>query len=627
MSCGPGAARAWARTLGPWLLLGLTLGCPQPEAETLIAKSRCLTDADCEPEARCDLARQQCYRERPDHPYLVLLQVYPQPDAFALVEQYDTSFPLSVSRDDVAISVPASVTIPSRVAANGAAIEAEVTFTPSQQNAALPSTSIIVNARQRDDNGTRNMSARLTPGVLYDVRVQPLVRASEELPPMMTIYQVPEPLDLSYGEMTRLRARLVDEDGKLVSGHRVRLEHAQSGAVLSSTTETNEAGELSLFADAAVLASEPFKLAISLPPFPPFRVKVALDGSQLKADAMVIVTMPKVPSPVAYRGSVRSPSASATPVPYADVQLVSSFEYTMSGTMSAMGNVDWCRFRYAENSGRSLSCSARVATTSNQLGEYTVDLLPGIYEIFATPTSEVPSSQLLATNTETLRVETQPPGVEQGGFAVPVARAARYRGQINSYDGRPLPNVSVTARALAYAGVVGELGRYNRSVTAITDRRGRFELALDQGYFDLVIEPPADSGFAWSGSLNRIFDLRETGGALRPISASSPVYVAGQVQQAGSKRALAGARIEAYALVSSLSGGQRAVRIGQTSSDAEGNYRLALPATIGDELCTAATKAKCDCGMNVLVDRTCSEAGTFNTCECRGLTDKSRPAR
>ncbi|MET0412533.1 MAG: hypothetical protein ABW217_14620, partial [Polyangiaceae bacterium] len=77
----------------------------------------------------------------------------------------------------------------------------------------------------------------------------------------------------------------------------------------------------------------------------------------------------------------------------------------------------------------------------DELGQVTIDLLPGTYRMRVTP----PPGQGLAANEYSITV--QPGAPAQGGGVIPVPRAARLRGQVLSPSAVPLRDVEVVLNA------------------------------------------------------------------------------------------------------------------------------------------------------------------------------------
>lgn len=583
-------------------------GCPDKSAGFVLVKNVCTTNADCVEDtnaaadagvAVCNETTLQCEREAVEAPYELILQVRSNNTDLGLVEQFTyEAFTLEGPRTDYTLDVPLAVNAEGIVSwkpdGGAKALESEVTFVPVPDDSAAPVNSTVVQTLGAATASEPNLRARLAPDTNYRVRVQPLLDESAQLPPRpfplpplsvedggVAIIEVP-----AYEAMDERSARLVDEFGAPIRFHRIRLEDKVTGEVLSSTTETKMDGSFTLFALPKVMDGQGFNVVVSLPSFPRWRVKIAIDGSKLIQGVPLV--LPVIPDTVEVAGAIeaRDPPKDRGPAgPSADIIFVSNFPVP-DGAGDAQG-ADWCRWqRVSSDPNHPPRCSATIAITADRNGRYSVPLLPGVYDAFVVPSNQPGGPSVYRTSLTQRTFLSQSSGTHDGQTLY-LDRAARYEGMVVSFRGEPMPNVTVSARSLVSQQLLpkNEVYQYARSAVAVTDDRGRFFLNVDLGYFDLSVEPPAETGFPWVQNLNR--EISEDAGALAPdagtkpvqltpLVSRAPVIVAGRVIYAGDSP-LAGATVEAFALVESITRGRRAVRIAHTVSDKEGNYRLALP--------------------------------------------------
>jgi hypothetical protein len=171
-------------------------------------------------------------------------------------------------------------------------------------------------------------------------------------------------------------------------------------------------------------------------------------------------------------------------------------------------------------------------------------------------------------------IETQTGGGPQQGQGYTLVTGARYRGPVRTSDGLAVKNVLVRASALGVNGVLGEVAGFNRSSESITDDNGRFLLPVDIGYYDISARPSFASGFPWVYVPNLAVQVTDTDLDDAGFDLPAPLVIAGRITRDG--QAVASATLDAYALVKDLSGGKRAVPIGQTLTDEAGHYTLLL---------------------------------------------------
>jgi hypothetical protein len=575
-----------------WTLLAALAGCVDKTAFTLV-KNACLTDTECaDAGAICDSTLLQCVREEAEEPYQVILQVRPSPNSVelpageSLVEQETFQFVLDRAKPDHPLPVPLSQLVTGQVSREvkgvdeRQAVEAELTFTPEQQ--IVPVAPTVVYTRGGKGAPLENLTANLNPNVRYNVRVLPLGEDSKTLAPFNTTYP-PEDggsdLVIVFPEMAARGGELRDERGTPLVEHRIRLEDKVTGQIVSTTATTLAGnGAFELHAPRDVMEKQSFNVVVSLKPFPLWRVKVAVDGSRLVPN--VVLTIPSPPVWVEYQGTVRSGEAEEEeaqypPAAFADMLFSSRFPVE---DRSNDPSADWCRWHTAIP-GPEPICSGEVAASTDQSGRFSVRLLPGTYDVFISPSSETGSRTPLSTTQRVARVTTQADGGPHSGVSFYLQPAIRFEGLVQSPGRRPMPNVRVTAQPLQLLLPMNgdAVYRYARPAAAITERRGTFELDVDHGYFDLTVEPPEESGFAWVHSLNRVVSKRPDG-PIGPLQPSPPVPVSGHVQYEDTP--LPGAVVEAFALITEGPVGQRAVRIAQTVTDDAGAYRLALPPAV-----------------------------------------------
>lgn len=215
-------------------------------------------------------------------------------------------------------------------------------------------------------------------------------------------------------------------------------------------------------------------------------------------------------------------------------------------------------------------------------GAYTVDLLPGEYDVYIVP----PPNSGLAQTVRSLEVGKQP--LEQTGKTLSVERASDLAGTAFAPTGAPLSGAPVHAIAspvsidplLAAAGAVP---LKPQAVNALVGADGSFVLRSDPGTFDLSIRPDSQSGFAWLVRPNVAVakSLHELGELTLPL----PVVYHGDVQVPG-EVVVPGALIRAYVYLTEAgysadpSEAHSVLQVAEARADANGAFSLLLPAKL-----------------------------------------------
>jgi hypothetical protein len=99
----------------------------------------------------------------------------------------------------------------------------------------------------------------------------------------------------------------------------------------------------------------------------------------------------------------------------------------------------------------------------------------------------------------------------------------------------------------------------------------------------VLFKPPANSGFPWQAHTGVVIGPRPVAFPNR-VDLQSPVslmgtLVAAQRSAGATTASLGSAQIEAYAIISDEPAGERAVLLGKTTADENGQFMLLLPPT------------------------------------------------
>jgi len=417
----------------------------------------------------------------------------------------------------------------------------------------------------------------LVGGETYDVTVTPsmdtfdaaeqIAPAIRSLPPIFATVEIdaasdaapfrfdvsfPDTLDAECGEAEltgcTLTGRILTFDGFSVSpgvGLQVRALEKDSGRVVSSIGETDA------FGDYAIRVSDtagPYVVRITAPganaePFPSVSIdpELAFVGDPVERRVFV----PRV-APILFSGTVQDEQL--RPVQGATVRFASTvvFQETELGLEGSF---------------------AASATTASD-GAYSLQLLPGSYEVAITPPDDS-VNRWAPLAAQAVVVEGLPGGGDGGSVVLP--SQVTLSGSCTTFTGEPASGVTVAARARR------ELGGLQRSRETVSSMDGRFEMSVDAGLYDVLIKVPDSTGFPWliepelavpprSGTITRAWEL------------PPPIVVRGKVVSAAGT-VVDDATIRAYVFENGDT--LRPVQVAETKSDEEGSYQLLISPTLG----------------------------------------------
>lgn len=132
--------------------------------------------------------------------------------------------------------------------------------------------------------------------------------------------------------------------------------------------------------------------------------------------------------------------------------------------------------------------SVRTRLEAGRVGEYSVNLLAGRYTVYAVPTS----GSLAALTVKKNFVVSAP----QVGAGIALSLRWHLRGRVVLADGSPAVSTEVFASATpeAYPTQPPALPRDTR---ATTDDKGKFDLLVDEGTYDLTVRPGSSTRFPY----------------------------------------------------------------------------------------------------------------------------------
>lgn len=570
------------------LLMGLgAAGCSFAAAGDSI-ENVCATDADC-PAGFCNPDVGVC-ESNPPSVLQIGLQILPMADAFDSDPSAVTLGILDIGGPralDVEMPIPITVFGVVRTE-DGARVPADLTFThpaafPGVEPVRVRSATLAM-AEGGPDGETMDYGARLVAGQRYDLTVRPTGDAIRDLPPIRIEVELPAlgdehrdgnnvlRLDTPAwsSSLRRVAGRIVTRgaDGVEVgqAGLTVRAVDAESQVVVSSTATTRgEYGgegteEDGSFGIVLSPGAGPYLLRIGSSDARPTFPSIDVDPSFFfpgDPDAPITVLVPE-PARFCYQARVYASTPSDLAVANAVVELRSDNVFDASTGVAG-------RF------------TQRVTTDDG--GVFTAELMAADYEIVITPPDRTSTAggqmvELGVHVAEASLAAPSDPGTCLTGQEFRLPHRFHLGGHVFAQAMAPMSGAVV--EGIARSNAPGEV-RNHRSSTTTTDALGLFDLPLDVGTYDVVVKPPASSGFAWSV---RHLPVGATGETFsEDVHLPPPVPLTGAVLTADG-RPLSGAVINAFGIVTAADGSVRTTAIGRAEVAEDGTYRLRLPPSI-----------------------------------------------
>ena len=544
----------------------------------------CSSQADCGENAECQDG--MCVAQRVDNAALtVVLQVTP-------VRTLDGSDPVPIVLERFRVEGPLESTfvLPSSVSVSGQILnsasseqplDAEINFVPMDMPSGFAARMISAST-SAEATPSGGYQVQLLRGIQYRVLIRP---GDLALPPYTQTFVADDDSELSF-DFAALpeheRSFAIDN----VPEGRSLLVRALDAATLEpiSSTATVTDGQATLR-----FAAEPPPLRIEIrtdqaypqtsmlegascnsqtPDFPTFTV--ADSDLETDRDGVARIVLPDIPERIRFEGRVgRCDMAMQARM------LIDTLPITLHGQSLILPEASPLTATYE---------ATTTATLDPSTGElaFCVEVMPGAYDVLATPPSSMPCS-LYAEH----RLIAAPEGEHASGALLELPPAASLRATLQTTDGAPLAGASVEAVALGrHTGVDlpeddATITRYNRSRQTASMDDGMFTVPVDLGSYDVVVKPPTGSGFSWQ--VHYDVNIGARGREFRTvIDMVSPVAVSGRLRYSDSDATtgLENAEVAAFAIIDDESGDpgtERALPLGKATADADGRFTLLLP--------------------------------------------------
>ncbi|MFH1809622.1 MAG: carboxypeptidase-like regulatory domain-containing protein [Pseudomonadota bacterium] len=200
-------------------------------------------------------------------------------------------------------------------------------------------------------------------------------------------------------------------------------------------------------------------------------------------------------------------------------------------------------------------------------GRYTVNLLPGLYQVVAVPS--VTSSAGLSEVLDPVLVDRVAPGVTQ--IDLQAQPRARYSGTVRDRDGLGVRGATLRAsrRGNAPEAQPGPADDVRTVFETRTDAQGTYELRVDPGLYELSVVPPSDALLPWRSDLL----VAGLGDVERDVELYAAAPFGGRITDEETGDALAGGLVRAFLVLDD----QRVVLVGEDLSDQSGDFSIVLP--------------------------------------------------
>jgi hypothetical protein len=534
----------------------------EPPVERLV--NVCDAADDCAAGSTCDMAHRLCVAQQAPT-YALRVEVSPTSDPLGgtpLPMLFDLGRAGEVVAPALVVPIPALVE--GRARLDGVPIAAEITFTPRATPS--PATGAVVSGRvavraSATTNGRVDFVTQLPAGS-YDVYVEPLGDWRPRLPPLYAVLEVPDgsgvSFDLPYRseDLTEVRGVVRDPSGAGRAGLMVRAVDPTTGRTLSSVTSTGEDGSFRLVMSRAVTSfafrvrGDATRTGDPSALFP----RVTIDPSTLlpQPDGSFVLLVPSADAALRLEATVELPPS-------------------LGQNRPAVGAQVRLRSSRVSDAATGLTGSLELDLTTNESGRFTGFVLPGLYQVEIVGAEE--GAGILVDDFE---VVANPSSMILGQvFTLP--RRSILGGTVQLADGEPVSGARVQASALGLGlgTTTTRAAMLNRSATGTSGSMGEFRIPLDVGRYDLSVEMPHETRYAWT--VDRDFGVGGSDAPLRRVlTVRAPHRIEASARFAD-ESPIADAQVRFFAVDDETG---RLVQIGASTTDAEGRLVAYLPAAL-----------------------------------------------
>jgi hypothetical protein len=554
----------------------------------------CSVQADCSDAAEC--RDGMCMAQSTEVPLSIALEVTPKKTSAAEEALPQLLGPISIEgpieRDfplNAAILVSGLVRDGSKKLAS--AISFAPTFVPTKVIAGIPLKTITVMTTAGAARPDDDYQVQLLAGVQYRMLVRPA--EAGYVPHHLLITPEPElRVDVNYATIATEQRWFAIDGGPSLGQLQVSASDRRSGETVSSTaTVRNGKAQLSFppsvedfridirasqtYAPKELDATAGTPCDSDTPAYPAF----SIDAKQLgiDPDGIAQISLPQLPRRIRYEGRVE-----LCPEDLQDPKQLGNLPITLRS--HKLGLEQELAQEQEQVSGLVASYNATTNATfhteSREL-RFCVEVMPGEYDIVVTP----PSSAECSLFAERRLIKAPANGATATGVLLELPPPRYLHGKLQTMEMgiEPLKGGSIDAVALGRGSEPDDLGRitrFNRSRQTTTNARGEFKLLLDLGSYDIVIKPPAGSGFPWQVRYDVEVDA-DSDPTPMTLGMVWPISVDGRLRRPGEpgKTGIDGATIEAYALVPDGEDDdrRRAISIGKATASSDGAFTILLP--------------------------------------------------